>query len=34
MVLRGDELVAFVGPSAARISEIRRGVDTSGAEDA
>lgn len=33
MVLRGDELVAFVGPSAARISEIRRGVDTSGAED-
>jgi len=33
MVLRGDELVAFFGPSAARISEIRRSVDTSGAED-
>ncbi|WP_411850541.1 DUF3301 domain-containing protein [Stenotrophomonas sp. LGBM10] len=33
MVLRGDQLVAFVGPSAARISEIRRDVDTRDAED-
>ncbi|MEG2804245.1 DUF3301 domain-containing protein [Stenotrophomonas sp.] len=33
MVLRGDELVAFVGPSAARISEIRRPIDTRDAED-
>ncbi|WP_312320719.1 DUF3301 domain-containing protein [Stenotrophomonas sp.] len=33
MVLRGDQLVAFVGPSAARISEIRQSPDTRDAQD-
>lgn len=33
MVLRGDQLITFVGPSAARISEIRRDIDTRDAED-
>jgi len=32
-VLRGDQLITFVGPSAARISEIRRDIDTRDAED-